>query len=541
MHRLALIAFLLMLACLPLAGAETATNNNASCDVAVMPAATLLLPYFEVETVFPPFGTLTLFTITNTSPYPQIAHVTIWTDWAYPVLAFDVFLTGYDVQGISLFDVIVRGLIVPAGGGVAGTSITTVPGTTQVTATGRNSIPQSNTSNPNFVLTGERDVRTTCANLPGNIPVDLALAVKRALTSGVGANAVTSCGATQIGFNHGTLAKGYVTVDVVSYCASRFPTDRDGGYFAGPSAALLFDNVLLGDYQQLRPAPGNAAASTFDAGGSPMVHIRALPEGGLSGASGARPVATELPYTFYDRYTPNGARTADRRQPLPSVWTARAIEGGSVSFRTDLKIWREGITTGLPDCAGVGGVQFNSAIALTDIVRFDEHENSYGNAITNCVAACVVPEPSLPATSRSTTEQSPVPRILGTDIGGWLYLNLSSGARQGGVGNLPCRAVLSAQRAGLGSCNDAPPGSSGSRTTSQNWVVTSMFGDLGDDRSIRLAVEFDGAPLGNGCTPAKRAIDIIAPATHPGGSLVCPPNATPQDCSPATRPAAVNP
>src|SRR6266550_1707987 len=78
------------------------------------PAATLLLPYFEVDAYAPiGSGPTTLFTITNTSRYPQIAHVTLWTDWAFPVLGFNLFLTGYDVQAINLYDVIVRGIIAP--------------------------------------------------------------------------------------------------------------------------------------------------------------------------------------------------------------------------------------------------------------------------------------------------------------------------------------------------------------------------------------------------------------------------------------------
>src|SRR5947208_957860 len=125
-------------------GQPATTNNNDSCDIGVTPAATLLLPYFEVDTAAAAgTGSTTLFTIVNTSRYPQIAHVTLWTDWSFPVLDFNIFLTGYDVQGINLFDVIVRGLVVP--GTPAGTSIATVPGTASGGATG--STPFSNTSN----------------------------------------------------------------------------------------------------------------------------------------------------------------------------------------------------------------------------------------------------------------------------------------------------------------------------------------------------------------------------------------------------------
>src|SRR6266550_4718433 len=99
-------------------------DNDDSCDIKVAPAATLMLPYFEVDTNPNVPGQTTLFTITNVSRYPQIAHVTLWTDWAYPVLTFNIFLTGYDVQAINLYDVIARGTIAPP----SGTTSATTPG-----------------------------------------------------------------------------------------------------------------------------------------------------------------------------------------------------------------------------------------------------------------------------------------------------------------------------------------------------------------------------------------------------------------------------
>src|SRR4051794_23457915 len=82
------------------------TNNNDSCDISLLPAATLLLPYFEVDFGAPQTtARTTLFTVQNVSPLPQIAHVTVWTDYAFPALDFNIFLTGYDVQSINLYDV----------------------------------------------------------------------------------------------------------------------------------------------------------------------------------------------------------------------------------------------------------------------------------------------------------------------------------------------------------------------------------------------------------------------------------------------------
>src|SRR5215213_4992621 len=78
------------------------TDNDDSCDISLLPAATLLLPYFEVD-VTSRQGETTLITVTNTSNVEQVAHVVLWTDWGFPVIDFNVYLTGYDVQSLNLY------------------------------------------------------------------------------------------------------------------------------------------------------------------------------------------------------------------------------------------------------------------------------------------------------------------------------------------------------------------------------------------------------------------------------------------------------
>jgi len=507
----------------------TSTNNNDTCDIGVTPAATLLLPYFEVETAGTAgTGATTLFTITNTSRFPQIAHVTVWTDWSFPVLDFNIFLTGYDVQGINLFDVIVRGLIVPST--PLGTSISTVPGGPTPPGSTIGATPANNTSNPNFILLGSFDVRSSCLGLPGTIQSDLALAIKNALTTGTGyVSSAATCGSTQIGFNHGTVAKGYVTVDVASYCSQQLPTDVN--YYSGGTASILFDNTLIGDYQQLGPTPAGAGtAASFDAQGNPMVHIRAVPEGGLSGAAGGIAVATNLPFTFYDRYTGVNP-TVDRRQPLPSLFAARYIQAAALGFATNFKIWREGITNNSLTCSTYA---VNSDLLVTSFIRFDEHENSYGTGIANCVSPCGSTAVTLPETSSTNSTDSKFPILTGLDVGGWMYMNLSNQAVHDSAAPA---AVYTAQRVGFGSTGPAPP-ARGSRTTSQNWVIISMFGNVGLNR---LSVDFDAAWLGNGCTNAEPAGAIIAPESQRTGPLVCPTNTPATNCGVGTLPPYVNP
>src|SRR6476659_6202901 len=159
----------------------TTTNNDDSCDISTAPAATLLLPYFEVDiNAQQTTAQTTLFTITNVTQIPQIAHVTVWTDLSYPVLDFNIFLTGYDVQGINLYDVIARGF-------VASTIGTSIDDT--ISPTGIRSL--DNDANPHFL----GSVASDCSILPGPIPANILADVRTGLTTG----RVSACGSAQVG------------------------------------------------------------------------------------------------------------------------------------------------------------------------------------------------------------------------------------------------------------------------------------------------------------------------------------------------------
>jgi hypothetical protein len=461
----------------------TTTNNDDSCEITVTPAATLLLPIFDVNlTAAAGAGETTLFTITNVSAAPQIAHVTVWTDWSFPILDFNIFLTGYDVQAINLYDVLVRNLVAPGGPGTSSTVSSISPRAPQGSV-GAFSAPGTNTSNPN-ILSGAVTAGGPCSgtNLPGTLPPDLMDAVRTALTTGLynPANAPgVGCGSTRVGGTH-TNARGYLTIDVANTCSVNLPDSPE--YI---TTELLFDNVLIGDYQQINgdPTTGNFAQ------GNPMVHIRAIPEGGPAGSN----PGTNLPYTFYDRYA--GGRF-DRRVPLPATFAARWIEGGTSGFNTNFKIWREGLTFGTQVCSEPAQ---NSAMAVAEAIRFDERENSFGSGSSTICSPCPGSSPTLPEASIvSTTNTSVFPANGSTDVSGWMFLNLNNGGSAGYT------AVA----------GDAPPGSGTTNRASQNWVIVSMFAQG------RFSVDFDAAHLGNGCSAARVLGSEIGPA---GGIFVCPP------------------
>jgi hypothetical protein len=217
--------------------------------------------------------------------------------------------------------------------------------------------------------------------------------------------------------------------------------------------------VLIGDYQQVNSAQEFAQ-------GNPMVHIRAVPE--LNGNVGINP--TNFDRTFYSRYQTLGD-VIDRRQPLPSTFAARWINGGTGDFQTSYKIWREGVNIGT-DC---DTVEENGTLVVAESVVFDEHENGEGNApdegdISPVIGPGVstLPETSLTAIAPGS-EVFPQ-SILSSSIAGWMYLNLH---------------------------NPADPDQD---FATQNWVVVSMRAE------DRYSVDFDAAWLGNGCSP-------IAPTT----------------------------
>ncbi len=475
-------------------GSPRTTNNDDSCDISLHPAATLLLPSFEVDVNAPQLSAVTtLVTVTNVSNQPQIARFTVWTDRSFPIVTFNVFLTGYDVQPINLYDILVRGFVAPPSGTSSSTPVPTNP-----TA---GSQPAANNANPNITsLVG-------CASLPGAIPPALLADIQTALTTG---NTSTLSG---IGNSH-TTARGFITIDVVSQCSATQPNSPP--YFN----EILFDNVLIGDYERL-------AGFTTDMTAAPLVHIRAIPEGGPAGAT----PGTNLPFTFYDHYTPTATPKIDRRQPLPSVFAARWIDSASLGgFATTYAIWHEGVTT-----QTTTNVTANAAVPVTEIVRFDEHENptvslsgdaNNDNAITvsdvfflinalfvtnsqvgpsgdangdsqvtvtdifylinylftsgpppgGCsTPPCRAAAPKLPVMARVKANDGTVfpPRFSGSgDLAGWMYLNLSGGCS---------------------TCGGARAGSARA-TVSQNWVTVHTEGQG------KYAFDSDAQMLGNGCS-----------------------------------------
>lgn len=418
-------------------GGPRSTNNDDSCDVTALPAATLLLPFFEVD-LSSASGETTLFTVTNVADRAQIVRVTLWTDYAYPVLSFNIYLTGYDVQSINVRDILTSGRI---GADSTGTTISPRGPLSRSAGPGHDTSACAAIPHINSVLVSMMQTAFTEGHVP--LPNDATCVV-----GGVHSNAV-----------------GYATIDVVSRCTDSIPSDDI--YFAED---IRYDNVLMGEYQQLNPANKYAQGGT-------MVQVRAIPEGGTQQSRLDDPAFAEnFPRTFYQRLYPHASRS-DSRQPLPSTFAGRWIDGGPAGFQTLFKIWREASTR--------DGASCGSAVErYKEIVVFDERENVFSQLP---VGPILPPPPVLPATAiMNIRDASIFPPVSNGAVAGWVYFNLD------GIDNDPPRA-------------------------DQAWVISSMRAEG------RYSGDMDANALGNGCS-AETPYTEINHGTQPIGPA---PNTTP--------------
>ncbi|MDP9121492.1 MAG: hypothetical protein M3O15_09020, partial [Acidobacteriota bacterium] len=373
---------LLLGALLLLAGPATAKV----CTVDAVPAATLLLPYFEVD-LANQWGITTLFSINNASATAVLTHVVVWSDLSVPVLDFNVYLTGYDVQTLNMHDILINGVL---------------PATASL---GQD--PNDTISHKGLL---SQDVNF--ASCQGQLPPPLLPAsfINHLQTSLTGQPSPI-LGGLCAGTGHGDqIARGYVTVDTVSNCTLRFP--GDAGYFAaGGTGDATDQNVLWGDYIYIKDMVKVAEAAT-------LVHVEADP---------ADP-ATTVPgrYTFYGRYV--GWTAVDNREPLATNFAVRYLNGGPFSGGTDLLVWRDSkVAQGAFICPGQprGGLPPWYPLGVEALVVFDEQENP-----TVPVTLPVSPQPpqaslvpfAAEAQRVSVGSQAlPVQKPFG-----WLFLDLNS-------------------------------------------------------------------------------------------------------------------
>jgi hypothetical protein len=360
------------------------------CTVDDVPAATLLLPYFEVD-LEDPWGYTTLFTINNASDTAVLAHVVLWSDLSVPVLDFNIYLTGYDVQSINLRDIIGFGILPKTAPTVQDTGENEPdPGPTPGAISNQGAFSQ------------DINIPSCAGNLPlPDLPDFFITHLQDSLT-GQFSSLIGGCAGRDLGDG---VARGYVTVDTVSNCSLRFPGDT--GYFlSGGLGDATNQNVLWGDVLYVNEGQNFAQGET-------LVHIEAdalNPETSVAGE-----------YTFYGRYV--GWTAADNREPLATNFAVRYVNGGAFDGGSDLLTWRDSkVNQGAFKC---GTLPAWYPLGQEGIVIFDEEENP-GVPQTFPVSpqppdAQLVPFPAEAQRTEVNGADFPV-----TPSFGWLYLNLNT-------------------------------------------------------------------------------------------------------------------
>jgi hypothetical protein len=328
--------------------ATSGVAKAAICQVDDVPAATLLVPYFEVD-LGDPNGQTTLFSVNNASATAILTHVVVWSDLSVPVLDFNIYLTGYDIQTINLRDILVNGNL------------------PQTASAGQD---PTDTISPHGLFSQDINF-ASCTGLlpPPPLPAFFVAHLQSSLTGKPSPVLNGLCAGRNLGDN---IARGYVTVDTVNNCTLRFP--GDAGYFApGGAGDATNQNVLFGDYFFV-----NTGQNTAD--GNSLVHIEASPGLGTSGIYGSYPpgnpeTTVAGQYTFYGRY--DGWTAVDNREPLATTFGARYVNGGPFTGGTDYLVWRDSkVSQGAFTCPSVPGVRPPwYPLGQEGIVIFDEQEH----------------------------------------------------------------------------------------------------------------------------------------------------------------------
>lgn len=266
------------------------------CTLDPVPAATVLVPYFEVD-LADIDGVTTYVHLHNTEPDATVAKITFWTDWSVPSISFDVFLTGYDVVRLDLRDVF--------------------DGNIPITADEQSD--PADTTSPHGANPEWDGSFTFCENIFPFIvnPVIVGNNLERLVDGHTGLPVMVGPDELCFGRNHGDqVARGYLTIDDAVRCSFAFPSDP--GYFGGAEPVASNDNQLWAEVWLEEPGASRRSAV-------PAVQLEADEALGLGGFA----------ETFYGRYTGG----ADLRERLPQRWGVPARSNPAIE--DEWIVWRD--------------------------------------------------------------------------------------------------------------------------------------------------------------------------------------------------------
>ena len=428
------------------------------CTIDQRPAATLLVPYFTVAinsdgSLATGAGALdTLVTIINASSAPMIAHVNVFSERSELVLDFNIALTGFDVQAMSMGQVLQ--------GNLPRTPISkthVIPDPTVL-------------SNDPCQRNGAAAVFPNAAGFLRIRPVATADASDNTLATTLYPTPAWTLGGSfyqgVIGSLDGTAGsrvcpggtappytsplRGYITIDHANYCN-----------LSSPNFASYYSADAIGNENNLMGEVIFVSGSGTQTQGISTVNIESsrLFSDSTNGSSGGGYFTQDnanRERTFYARYwSPstesfvNAANAAlfltnpwnqgfgDEREPLGLKFATRYFEGNGV--QSWFRVWRASSGT-LTDLLG-GSTACTATESTINLVFFDEDENTVsqpGNP--PCPSPCIVPPPSTfnfpleTQRTRATTFTLPT-AFSGANVG-WLsasFVNVGSGSNNNGL------------------------------------------------------------------------------------------------------------
>jgi hypothetical protein len=420
------------LAALPL-GAQILAPTNSTKTISDTAGSTLLGPYFEVD-LSNPTGMNTIFTVNNmgareviattppsvltNSETAMLAHVTIWSDLGVPVFNFNIYLTGWDVDRIDMRKVLNGQLPRTASAGQDPTDTISPKG---------NFSQDINFASCNGGGGPSGNISSYPLLPPAALAADQINNLQTSLTGQASAGKAGKCA----GANHSdNIARGYITIDTVNNCTSRFP--GDSGYFGnGGTGDATKQLQLTGEVTYVDQLHGVAR-------GDNMVIIHA--------DSTSPDTTTPGTYTFYGRYDSTPFNAEDNRQPLPAVFGARYVNGnftgdpvptsGSPAWgvppatppagSTSLVVWRDSKVKQQYFTCGANPSPY--PLSQEDLIAFDEQEHAQSVGAVNSLPLVNFGAPFPIATQVVKIGSATLPVSF---TAGWMYLALDHAAAPG--------------------------------------------------------------------------------------------------------------
>ena len=441
------------------------------CTIDQRPAATLLVPYFQVA--FNSDGSITtgsgsfdtLVTIANASSAPMIAHASIYNERSTLVLDFNIALTGFDVQAMSMAQTL--------SGNLPQTPVSKLHARPDVTLLAPDPCLRNPLATPIAVFggstasfmrirpaaAGSASVNTADSNDPILATTlypnpawpaggTFAAQVLSSLDSSVGS---LGC-PTAPSFPLSGVIRGYMVIDHANYCTISDPSQ--GAYYN--LDAIGMENNLVGEIIYIAGSGiPTVGVSTVNLEASKVFGALTPWAGGQGGGYFDQTNATRE-RTFYARYwSPSGiarpnpntaAFTAgggtwnqgfgDEREPLGLKFAVRYFEGnGTTSY---LRVYRSSAGT----LTNLNGSSCAAVEPSVNLSFFDEDENGIVPAgQPPCPSPCTIPPPStqnFPLETQRTRvlgNFSLPPAFAGAQVG-WMaasFVNLGVAGNFGGL------------------------------------------------------------------------------------------------------------